>query len=252
MNIKKVLLATLSTGLIATTLLHTNYANAAEEDIPGESGGLEHELPQSTQSDVKIKFTAPTEPVGPLDPDNPDNPLEDGEGVVTSYKGPLSLNYVSNILFEGGDLDVEGKTYKAVTKTPNIQVSDNRGFGYGWHVTAKASSFKNGEDDSLPGATIFLKNGTAVTPGTSKNPEVDESIELITGDEPSKMVVNSNARSDGEPQGLGQWIIKWVSDADTERNNNVTLKIPAGSATEGTHTAKINWTLYDGPFAGNQ
>jgi len=29
----------------------------------------------------------------------------------------------------------------------------------------------------------------------------------------------------------------------------VILEVPAGAATEGNHTTKINWTLSDGPYS---
>lgn len=212
MNIKKALLVTFSTGLIATSLVSTNYVSA-EDGTPEDSDNEKHELPQSAQSDVEIKFSAPKKPVGPLNPDNLEESLEDAgnKGAVTGYQGPLSLNYVSNIEFEDEEINVEKDTYESKTKAPNIQVSDNRGYGYGWNVQAKAEAFKNEGKDSLPGAIIHFDNGLANSLSTSEKPEVNQEIKLVTAGS-SDLIVNSDKRSEGKPQGLGEWIIKWISD----------------------------------------
>ena len=57
-----------------------------------------------------------------------------------------------------------------------------------------------------------------------------------------------------ENTGLGTWLNRWFPTLDENRtfdmetNDNVTLEIPAGVATAGTHTATITWTLTDAPI----
>ena len=54
--------------------------------------------------------------------------------------------------------------------------------------------------------------------------------------------------------GLGTWLNRWFPTLDDSRtfdmetNDNVTLEIPAGVATVGTHAATITWTLTDAPI----
>ena len=56
--------------------------------------------------------------------------------------GPLSLDYVSSIDFGTQKITMfEKKTYESTSLKPFIQVTDNRGTGAGWKVTAAACSF---------------------------------------------------------------------------------------------------------------
>ena len=80
----------------------------------------------------------PTEPLDPTDEDNPtDEP--------THNKGPLSLDYVSSIDFGTQKINMYKKEiYESTSLKPFIQITDNRGTGAGWKVTAAASSFNDG------------------------------------------------------------------------------------------------------------
>ena len=57
-----------------------------------------------------------------------------------------------------------------------------------------------------------------------------------------------------ENTGLGTWLNRWFPTlgetgfTGIEKNDNVTLEIPAGVATAGAHKATITWTLTDAPI----
>ena len=80
----------------------------------------------------------PDDPTGkPLDPTDPDNP--------TIRIRAISLYYVFSIDFGAQNINMyEKETYQSTSLKPFIQITDNRGTGAGWKVTASASSFNDG------------------------------------------------------------------------------------------------------------
>ncbi|PFR63693.1 cell surface protein, partial [Bacillus cereus] len=74
------------------------------------------------------------------------------------------MDYVSNIEFGEHEINSGTQVYNAQNENPFIQVSDNRGTGAGWKLSATASEFKN-EDGSkiLKGAELSFKNGEVKT-----------------------------------------------------------------------------------------
>lgn len=100
-------------------------------------------------SNSKIDFLAGDEvitpPVNPKDPGNPvlPTPIDptDPDNKGTNQKGPLSVDYVSNLKF--GKQKISGKTisYKALNADPFVQVTDLRGAGDGWSLSAKNEQF---------------------------------------------------------------------------------------------------------------
>lgn len=207
---------------------------------------------QQAESKAKVNFTAPEDVPEILDPET----LEPGtpeDGNVTGNKGPLSLDFVSNIDFGTHEISTAAAKYESVSERPYIQVSDRRGTGQGWSVSAQASHFTQDGTDTLEGAVISFLKGEATSPVQGVNPPlVNNNIVLNTGGD-SASVVNAEGRSDnaqiGTAQGLGTWIVKWLK-GDGETNEKVTLDVPQGAASAGEHTSTITWTLYDGP--GNQ
>ncbi|PGS48315.1 WxL domain-containing protein [Bacillus sp. AFS041924] len=204
-------------------------------------------------SKVGVNFTPGSGPVTPVDPTDPQNPLEptgptDPTDPPTGETGPLTLDYVSSVQFGSQEISSTDQIYASISKKPFIQVSDRRGTGGGWKVTAKASKFNNGESESLLGAVVTFKNGSVVTPGGGTNPTPIQTITLNTDGTTESAVVTAENGS-----GLGTWITRWLGPTpdvdDGELNNNVTLKIPGGSATVGNHEATITWTLVDAPGA---
>ena len=109
---------------------------------------------------------------------DPNNPEDD----PTGNNGPLSLDYVSSIDFGTQKVVInKEQTYESTSLKPFIQITDNRGTGAGWKVTAAASSFNDGTKDTLSGAVITFNNGEVVSPTTGlAAPTPETSVVLST------------------------------------------------------------------------
>lgn len=219
---------------------------------------------EAADSDAIIEFIpagddTPAPPV--LDPTDPEEEYDyesevpgDPQDEPTGETGPLTLDYVSSINFGENPIEGGNVTYESTTLRPFIQVTDRRGTGEGWNVTAQAASFsteidENTRENTLPGSFITFNNGDVISPSTLETleaPVLQEPIELIMGGEASEVVTAA------PNTGLGSWITRWFPTNETGTNNNVTLEVPAGAATTGTHTATITWTLTSGPEPGQQ
>lgn len=222
--------------------------------VSAEDGG-------SAKSNATVQFEAPKEvDIKPLDPTDPTKENGNVEGVPGENRGALSLDFVSHLDFGNHEITNEEAIIPSETDKPYIQVTDLRGTGEGWHVTANASTFNTKdesgeiiEENTLPAATITLSNGEAKSPSpySPGNLDVENSISLVAGNEASSTVVSAKGRETGKPintaEGLGTWLISWLNNSDEGPDNKVTLTVPAGSASKGTHTATITWTLSSGP-----
>lgn len=206
----------------------------------------------SGNSDAIVNFTEGTTPPDVVDPTDPDKPIdkEDPENPTnppTENTGPLSMDYVSSVDFGTNQISSKRAVYESTSKKPFIQVSDARGTGSGWDVTASVSNFVNDSgESSLPGAALSFENGEIKT--TSDNvsqdnpPTGSQNIVLATDGTPANVMTANN------DQGLGTWIERWFpTKQESSTNNNVTLAVPAGSASTGTHTAEVTWTLTSAP-----
>ena len=205
---------------------------------------------QSNDSEAKVNFTAPEDEPEILDPETLE-PQTPEDGTETNNKGPLSLDFVSNIDFGSHEIPVVAEEYEAVTEKPFIQVTDRRGTGQGWSVSAQASNFEQNGQNTLNNSTITFSNGESASPLDGiEAPVVQENIELTTGGE-SAPVVEAAARGENESisnaQGLGTWVIRWLKGEGNDTNEKVKLSVPQGQASAGEHTSTITWTLYDGP-----
>jgi hypothetical protein len=187
-----------------------------------------------------LPFNAPPPVI--VDPENPGQVIEPAEP-ATGDTGPLTLDHVSSIEFGTQAISGMAAVYSARTLRPFIQVTDRRGTGEGWRLTAEAGRFRSGVDPTLPGAALEFMDGSAVTGGTSAPPSVRETIRLVTGGE--AVLIASAAPGSG----LGTWSIPWLPDGGGEpaRNDKVTLTVPGGAATQGGHSALITWTLVNAP-----
>lgn len=171
--------------------------------------------------------------------------IKQSEATVELTSGLLTLDYVPLIDFGTHEI-VDTMIYESTTLEPFIQVSDRRGTGQGWSVTAKASHFTNDDSiESLQGAKVIFSNGEAVSTGhvTGVPPSTKEVV-LYTGGDAVTVVTAA------VDTGLGTWMNRWLPTGGTEgavTNDNVTLDIPSGSATIGKHKAVITWTLTDAP-----
>lgn len=189
-------------------------------------------------TEATVEFTYGEGPTLPVNPDNPEEDLVDGNAIT----GSLAIVSVSDFNF--GSIRVAGKTafYDIVTGRPNIQVVDLRGSGTGWSVSAVVSRFKDSDEAfSLPGASIHVYDGRPNSLAlTSSSPLQITGVEL-PADGSSVKVITAPERT---PAGL--WVMRWYPPTDST-DAYIKLEIPAGAATVGTHTAKINWVLSDTP-----
>lgn len=175
-----------------------------------------------------------------VDPNNPEQPYEPGDP-STGDTGALTLDYVSPLHFGTHPVENTASTYFADTLQPFIQVTDRRGTGKGWTLTAQVSRFSSETRETLPGATLYLANGSVISARPGNPPEVYSNIRLVSGGE-SVPVLQASPGS-----GLGTWTTRWFPINDGDLNDNVILEIPGGAATMGTHTAEVTWTLVDAP-----
>lgn len=160
---------------------------------------------------------------------------------ITFESGTLTLAEMSFFSFGTHTISSSVQTYPALQSSVFLDVRDLRGTGEGWKITALASRFNPGSNPTLPGASISLINGTAVSaPPASTAPTVYQNITLDCDG-----VASANIASAALNSGLGVWTVEWNGNANN--NTNAALTLPGGVATVGTHTATITWTLYDGP-----
>lgn len=177
----------------------------------------------------------PSDPTIEYEPTGPTDPQDD----VTGESGALTLDYVSSVSFGAQTIESGTATYNSTTLRPFIQVSDRRGTGEGWNVTAQLSNFAFEGENTLSGAALNFTDGEVISNSTSAAPAAEDSVVLSAGGDAATVVTAE------EDAGLGSWITRWYpSDtAPTGENDNVRLEVPSGAATLGDHTAVITWTL---------
>ncbi|CAD5898790.1 conserved exported hypothetical protein [Carnobacterium maltaromaticum] len=231
---KKLMIGYITLVAVTSVAIGGNHAQAA--------------VSSQGKSDTKIKFVAGddvvTPPVNPKDPDteapNPVDPT-DPDNPGTGEKGPLSVDYISNLKF--GQHKISGKTitYNALNEDPFVQVTDLRGAGNGWSLSAKMSPFKSATNQELRGATLSMKNGV-LKPGSSTNvsaPPIKSDVVFNNGE--SKLVMNAKDKG-----GRGTWLTVW--SGNNQANESVQLNVLAGTPEANTdYTSSITWTLEDAP-----
>lgn len=178
---------------------------------------------------------------GVTDPKDPDNPENEGTETGTGQNGPLSLDYVPDLTFGAHTISSTLQVYNTTTNKPYIQVTDLRGTGAGWRVSTALSNFSNSGIPSLNGAALLLTNGSPISTYATSAPAPIAAVTLESDNSPVDIVTAGNA--DGG-QGRGTWLIRWYPAGGAA---DVQLRVPAASASVGTHTATITWTLYDAP-----
>lgn len=226
-------------SILSTTLLSVLAIGGMSLTVHAET------TTDSATSTAKITFEGgDNSSNGPVNPDDPDNPLvdpdpNDPDNHGTGDKGPLSIDYVSNISFGTQEISQSKTVYVAKNAKPYIQVTDKRGTSDGWTLTAAASKFVTDDSSELKGAVLSFSNGTLKT--SSDNVSGKPKASNFTFD-------NNEAQSVMTAKGLsgqGTWLD--VFEGEEGNNSNIQLTVPAGSAQAKEYSATITWTLTAGP-----
>lgn len=217
--------------------------------ITGTTTSVLADIANTANSTNHIVFEAGeevTNPVDPTDPNNPDppNPIDptDPTNPGTGNGGPLTIDYVSNIEFGTQKTTSGTMIYHAQNENPFVQVTDKRGTGLGWNLTAKATEFKNIDGSKvLKGAELTFKNGVLKKQTENISPAPDNKDVTFSNSDAHRMIIAK------ENTGRSTWIN--VFSGELGNNENVQLKVLAGSADINVdYTATINWELADAPM----
>lgn len=198
---------------------------------------------EATVKKVLITTTPGTEIVTePLDPNNPDKKMteqdiHDSNNLGTKEKGPLSIDYISNINF--GKVSKKNKNYVfyAKNKNPFIQVTDTRGSGAGWILSAKIDEFSSEKKNKkLKGAELNFMAGELKKP--SRNVAIaPKNFKVTLINQESKTVLKANP---GE--GMGTFL-NVFSNGSLNPESAIKLIIPKKSLIKGKYSSTIHWEL---------
>ncbi|MBM7689049.1 hypothetical protein BCR24_09540 [Enterococcus ureilyticus] len=223
---KTIKLTVLTATLFSTVLLGTTAF--AEETVPPEN-------PEAVNKDIdrtaKFILEPGSDDNGPVDPIVPINP-------PTNQKGNLTIDAVSNFDFGKKKIDKVTSTYDAVVAEGEVlgaQVTDVRGTGAGWNLTAKISTFENAEKTRvLKGAEVTIPTGKVSTNSVDDTkPAIASGLTL--NEEPATIF------SAAVDNGMGTWANEFEGLGE-----KVQLKVPTGNYAD-TYTAEITWSLADAP-----
>ncbi|GKQ43301.1 hypothetical protein RD055328_12240 [Companilactobacillus sp. RD055328] len=198
----------------------------------------------------------------PLDPSNPDNPNpsqpidpDDPDNNGTGNKGPLTVDYVSNVDFGKSFITGDIITLKAINKNPFIQVSDWREAGNGWTMTASMTKpFTNSANGlKLNGAVMKWSHG--IVKSKTGNGSIAPTATDFSLDKSAASAIVMTASDD--KTGKGTWLDTFegsnTPDAKKDAgerlggNEKVTMSVPTSEVENGEYTAELTWTLTDTP-----
>lgn len=197
---------------------------------------------KTANSEATVTFTADTEPTTPVDPEDPDQPIVDPG---TGMEGPLSIDYVPYLDFDSHVITGEIETYQVKDTRTHIQVTDKRGTGSGWKVSAALSDFVATTDATkkLHGAVVNFGNVSAVTTTGNLSPAPAISNFSLTAGGASSVVADATA-----DKGMGIWVERWfASDLSATSNDHVKLTVNTADAYAKTYKATLTWTLSTAP-----
>lgn len=152
---------------------------------------------------------------------------------ITFTAGELTLVAAPSFDFGSQSIPSGTTSYPATTNTGKLSVSDLRGSGAGWSVTASLATFQN-SGNTLAGSTLALSSSaTAAETGTLSSAPVVSSSITLTSD--GTVVAIENAATN---TGKGVWDTTW---------GTAELTVYAGTAKTGANTSQIDWFLSDTP-----
>ncbi|MHC5228243.1 WxL domain-containing protein [Enterococcus sp. LJL99] len=240
--------------LVATSLLAVSLipiVASAEDGGSIESNAyISIEKNDGSETEVPVNPIEPTKPVKPVpEIDGEENPHP------PSTKGPLSINYVSNLRFGNQKAQGNDAVYRvkpdqviddkeSVIEVPNyIQITDNRGTNVGWRLTVKQNgAFKNGSN-SLTGTELVFTNPTlSAKSGKADTAPTTNSTFTLTAAGQEALVMEAKAG-----HGMGTWIDRF-GETNQQAQSSIQLKIPGDSKkVAGFYKTSLVWTLSDSP-----
>ncbi|MEI5989736.1 hypothetical protein A5881_001229 [Enterococcus termitis] len=199
------------------------------------------------------------QPVNPTDPNEIVKPGPNTDGTnphQPSTKGPLSLNYISNLKFgtqtaNGNDAVYQVKPDRVIDsketeiEVPNyVQVTDHRGTNSGWTLLVKQDgAFKNGAHSLAGTELVFTSPVLASKSGKDTTSPSANANFTLTADGNSAMVMYA-----ATDQGMGTWVDRFGKNLE-EAKTGIQLKIPGDSKkVAGFYQTSLTWTLTDTPF----
>lgn len=171
----------------------------------------------------------------------PDPASTESSATIEFKKGELTLPSVPSLDFGSHDIPTVTSFYKPTNTLSPVTVSDLRGTGTGWHLTAQLSEFKNANDQPTLNGALLTVTDPSVTSGlvgnTSPAPanELDENNQFVlTSDNAVVKILSAEANA-----GMGVWDQQWTG-AGTE------LTVFPGNVSS-TNTSTLTWILQDTP-----
>lgn len=191
-------------------------------------------------------------PVNPLDPNQPIIPLDPNS---PELKGPLSISYVSNIMFGQQRAYARSETYNSlldhvetsageVIAVPNfVQINDHRGTNSGWQLFVKQEQpFINGTH-VLEGTELVFCHPviSSVSNGVEVAPRARDNVTL-TGEANSQLVLEAPPG-----KGMGTWLERF-GETKENASESIMLRVPGKSGKKAGHyTTSLIWELSDIP-----
>lgn len=233
------------------------------------SGGTTFAAEEKTRdTDAYIKFKDSdgeiVDPVDPTDPEipvTPINPVDPTKPIKPGTKGPLSLDYASELFFNEVPMSSKDKDYFAETITvSNIegtakkrqvplyaQITDDRGTAKGWTLSVKQNGqFKTKSGDQLTGAEIKFLNGQIGTISESTMPGFVKKNETILNSDTAEASTKVMGAVDGE--GSGTYVYRFGKD-EAEGAKSVKLSVPGKTVKKKeAYTTTLTWTISDAPY----
>ncbi|HFK1737627.1 TPA: WxL domain-containing protein [Bacillus cereus] len=221
----------------------------------GTSAFAEEKANMKSKTDVTfIEDTSTTDPNNPENPNEkvtPENPGDHEKGT----KGPLSINYVSNLHFGERVISGNDQTYFAkldkvkqgskTVEVPNfVSVTDNRGTNAGWKLKVKQNAqFKSGNSE-LTNAALSLSNPAvnSVTDAQYAPTTFKNKVTLAPGGDAVEITTAAKNK------GMGDWTTAFGKGTE-QGKQSVSLFVPGTTAKEkgAKYSAELTWTLEDTP-----
>lgn len=220
MKINKFIASSMTTAAtIAAMLLTSGVAVNAATDA---------DAPQTANDSASVQLTAGQLTFGKVDGSVSQPSFDFGSHQVGA--DPLTLNQTD---------DHTNKIDKTDTYTGSaVTVTDLRGSGAGWHVTAQLGDLADAAGHKIAGAQLSLGGGVItpshVSAAQQANAPTESKITLTAAGSAATLLTAA------KDKGMGEWT------TDYGKSAGVTLLIPSADYA-GTYVAPLTWTLAGTP-----